>query len=208
MKDLKTRLEELSAGFAEDAKQKLKFIAPTKQEAYKEIKEEQLNTLAEAIEFIENPPTLIGKPMPQSLDLEEVILGALLVDSAAFTQIQEILKPEIFYNDKNALIFEAIQQLSAQRVAIDLVTVSEHLKRKGYTDFFYLTELINRVASSANLHFHARILVQKYMQRIIIQACVSTIQSALDDTVDVFELMQEIQRLEPVQIARHKTAVQ
>ena len=113
-----------------------------------------------------------GKLPPQALDLEEAVLGALMLEKNALTAVIDILSPESFYLDKHQKIFEAIKQLFYRSEAIDILTVTNELKKSGSLDIvggpYYITQLTNRVASAANVEFHARILLQKHIQRELI----------------------------------------
>ena len=72
-----------------------------------------------------------GHKQPQSLDMEEAVLGALLVDQEAYALVAEILKPESFYDKRNQLIFKAIQELNVAQRPVDIMTLQEHLEHNG-----------------------------------------------------------------------------
>jgi replicative DNA helicase len=133
---------------------------------------------------------VFGKVQPQALPLEEVILGALMLEKDAILSVSDILKPETFYSDSNATIYRAIMSLAAQSSPVDLLTVAERLKAMGEIDriggYYFLTELTQRVGSSANIEYHARIVAQKKIQRDIILASTEAIKIAYEDTDDVF----------------------
>ena len=132
---------------------------------------------------------------PQACDIERVVLGALMIDKDAFSVVSEILRPETFYEPRNQKIFKAIQTLSIDENPIDIMTVTEELKREGtLTDVggpAYIIELSSNVASSANIEYHAKILAQKFLARQLISFASVIETKAFDDTVDVDELMQE-----------------
>ena len=132
---------------------------------------------------------------PQACDIERVVLGALMIDKDAFSVVSEILRPETFYEPRNQKIFKAIQTLSIDENPIDIMTVTEELKREGtLTDIggpAYIIELSSNVASSANIEYHAKILAQKFLARQLISFASVIETKAFDDTVDVDELMQE-----------------
>lgn len=134
-----------------------------------------------------------GKIPPQAIDLEEAVLGALMLERDALTSVIELLKPEIFYKDAHQVIFKAIQNLFTKIQPIDILTVTNELKLMGELDTvggpFYITQLTNRIASAANIEFHTRILIQKFIQRELIRVSTETIRDSFEDTTDVFTLL-------------------
>ncbi len=136
-----------------------------------------------------------GKLPPQAVDLEEAVLGALMLEKDALAAVIDILKPEIFYKDAHQQIFSAIQRLFSKSEPIDILTVTNELKRSGELEIvggpFYITQLTNRVASAANVEYHARILLQKYIQRSLIGISTEIIHDAYEDTTDVFDLLDK-----------------
>lgn len=132
---------------------------------------------------------------PQAVDIEKMVLGALMVDKDAFSVVSEILHPETFYEPRSQKIYKAIQNLSLNEDPVDIMTVVEELKREGTLDDIggagYILELSERVASSAHIEYHAKILAQKYLARQLISFASVIETKAFDETVDVDELMQE-----------------
>lgn len=132
---------------------------------------------------------------PQAVDIEKMVLGALMVDKDAFSIVSEILHPETFYEPRSQKIYKAIQTLSLNEDPVDIMTVVEELKREGTLDEIggagYILELSERVASSAHIEYHAKILAQKYLARQLISFASVIETKAFDETVDVDELMQE-----------------
>lgn len=132
---------------------------------------------------------------PQAVDIEKMVLGALMVDKDAFSIVSEILHPETFYEPRSQKIYKAIQILSLNEDPVDIMTVVEELKREGTLDDIggagYILELSERVASSAHIEYHAKILAQKYLARQLISFASVIETKAFDETVDVDELMQE-----------------
>lgn len=124
-----------------------------------------------------------------------MVLGALMVDKDAFSVVSEILHPETFYEPRSQKIYKAIQTLSLNEDPVDIMTVVEELKREGTLDDIggagYILELSERVASSAHIEYHAKILAQKYLARQLISFASVIETKAFDETVDVDELMQE-----------------
>ncbi|WP_262733612.1 replicative DNA helicase [Gaetbulibacter sp. NE] len=134
-----------------------------------------------------------GKIPPQAIDLEEVVLGAMMIDKKGVDEVIDILSPEAFYKDAHKYIFEAIFKLFENSEPVDLLTVSSQLKKDAKLDLvggdFYLISLTQRVSSSAHIEFHARIILQKYIQRSLIKISSEIIEEAYDETKDVFDLL-------------------
>jgi replicative DNA helicase len=136
-----------------------------------------------------------GHLPPQALDIERIVLGALMIDKDAFSMVSEILHPETFYEPRNQKIYQAIQTLNLEEKPVDMMTVTEELKHEGTLEDVggpaYIVELSSHVASSANVEFHAHILAQKFLARELISYSSVIETKAFDETVDVDELMQE-----------------
>lgn len=136
-----------------------------------------------------------GRIPPQAIDLEEVVLGAMMLEKDAVNAIIDILKPEVFYKESHQKIFTAIFNLFAKSEAIDILTVTNELKFQGDLEIvggaYYISQLTNRVVSAANIEFHARILIQKHIQRELIHISSDIIRDAYEDTTDVFDLLDK-----------------
>lgn len=136
-----------------------------------------------------------GKIPPQALDLEEVVLGAMMIDKKGVDEVIDILSPEAFYKDAHKHIFEAIFKLFENSEPVDLLTVSSQLKKDAKLELvggdFYLISLTQRVSSSAHIEFHARIILQKFIQRSLIKISNEIIEDAYDETKDVFDLLDQ-----------------
>ncbi len=136
-----------------------------------------------------------GHLQPQAVELERVVLGALLIDSDAYTVVNEILRPETFYEQKHQQIYEAIRRLNFDQRPVDFITVTEELKKLGTLEMVggqaYIVELSAGVASSAHVEYHAKILAQKYLARQLISFASVIETKAFDESTDVDELMQE-----------------
>ncbi|NAY93359.1 replicative DNA helicase [Muricauda sp. JGD-17] len=134
-----------------------------------------------------------GKIPPQAVDLEEVVLGAMMIDKKGVDEVIDILHPDVFYKDAHRFIYEAIFKLFETSEPVDLLTVSAQLKKEGKLEIvggdFYLIKLTQKVASSAHIEFHARIILQKYIQRSLIKISNEIIEDAYDDGTDVFDLL-------------------
>ena len=134
-----------------------------------------------------------GKIPPQAIDLEEAVLGAMMIDKKGIDDVIDILHSDAFYEIRHQEIYAAIYELFQNSQPIDLLTVSSLLKKKGKLDLaggdFYLIRLTQKVASSAHIEFHARIILQKYIQRKLISISSEIIESSYDETTDVFDLL-------------------
>jgi len=138
---------------------------------------------------------MFGKVPPQAKDLEEAVLGAIMIEKNAFDVVIEILKPECFYLESHQRIFRAMQGLQQKNSPIDLLTVVEELKFREEIDLvggpYYVTRLTNAVVSSANIETHARIVLQKFIQRELIRISGEIIGDAYEDSTDVFDLLDD-----------------
>ena len=136
-----------------------------------------------------------GKIPPQAIDLEEAVLGAMLIDEKGVNEIIELLSPEVFYKRSHQLIYESIERLFRESEPIDLLTVSADLKKnKNFEPAggdFYLISLSQKVSSSAHIEFHSRIILQKYIQRKLITISNEIIQKSYNESTDVMDLLDE-----------------
>ncbi len=141
---------------------------------------------------------VFGKVPPQAPQLEEAVLGALMLDKDAISIVIDILRPESFYSDAHQQIYRAVMRLFEKSNPIDLLTVTEELKKSGDLEViggpYYLVELTNRVISAANIEYHARIIAQKHIQRELIGASTKIIRDAFEDTTDVFDLLDSAEQ--------------
>ena len=132
---------------------------------------------------------------PQALEVEKAVLGALMIDKDAYVVICETLRPESFYEPRNQMVYAAIHDLSMEEKPIDILTVTEQLAKTGNLDEVggpaYVAELSSRVASSANIEYHANIVAQKSLARQLISFASVIETKAFDETIDVDDLMQE-----------------
>lgn len=136
-----------------------------------------------------------GKVPPQAIDLEEAVLGAIMLEKDALAAIIDVIRPDAFYKEAHQIIYQSITRLFAKTEPIDILTVTNELKFTGELEAaggpFYLAQLTNRVASSANTEFHARIILQKFIQRELIRISSEIIRDAYEDTTDVFSLLDK-----------------
>lgn len=139
-----------------------------------------------------------GRIPPQAVELEEAVLGALLIDNSALNQVIDILSPEAFYKDQHAKIYQTIHDLFGRSEAIDILTVAQDLRKKGFLEIvggeYYLVQLSQRVSSSAHIEYHARIIVQKHIQRELIRISSEIINEAFDESADVLDLLDKAEQ--------------
>ncbi len=136
-----------------------------------------------------------GKIPPQALDLEQAVLGALMIDKKGLDEAIDILDPDFFYKIEHQEIYETIKTLFNDSQPIDILTVSNALKQKGKLDQiggdYYLVQLTQKVSSAAHIEYHSRIIQQKYIQRRLIQISSQIIDKSYDETTDVFDLLDD-----------------
>ena len=138
--------------------------------------------------------TTEGRVPPQATDIEEAVLGAILLEKEAFSEISTILEPESFYVNAHQTIFEVMRDLSLEEQPIDLHTVSQRLQREGKLDQVggmpFLVDLSNRVISAGNLEYHAMIVAQKALSRNLIKFSTEVLTAAYEDTIDIEDQME------------------
>jgi replicative DNA helicase len=144
------------------------------------------------------PYSGLGKLPPQAIDLEEAVLGALMLEKDALSSVIDILKADVFYKDSHQKIFATIRTLFEKSSPVDILTVTAQLRQQGELEMiggaYYITELTNRVASAANIEYHSRIIIQKFIQRELIRISTEVIQSAYEDTSDVLDLLDKAEK--------------
>ncbi|MDR2127100.1 MAG: replicative DNA helicase [Prevotellaceae bacterium] len=140
----------------------------------------------------------LGKVPPQALQLEEAVLGSMMIEQDLFIDLQSILKPDSFYKESHKKIYSAMQELAAGQNPIDLYTVIEKLKSQSILNDVggepYLIELTKKVASGAHAEYHARIVAQRFIQRELIRIASNIQKTAFDETLDVNDLLNEAQQ--------------
>ena len=134
-----------------------------------------------------------GTVPPQALELEEAVLGALMLESDSIIAVQEYITADAFYTEEHRLIYKAVESLSAELKPIDLYTVTERLKvrkeLKKVGGAAYLAQLTQKVGSAANVEFHAKIIAQKYVQRELIRSATEIQRRSYDEDQDVTDLI-------------------
>ncbi|MBI3233790.1 MAG: replicative DNA helicase, partial [Bacteroidetes bacterium] len=139
-----------------------------------------------------------GKLPPQATDLEEAILGAIMLEKEVMDKVSQILRPEAFYKETHQMIFEACLKLADRVQPIDIITVTQELRKMEKLDIvggpFAITQLTNRVASAAHVEYHARIIAQKHIQRELIRISSEIQTEAYKEENDVFELLDDAEK--------------
>ena len=135
----------------------------------------------------------LGKIPPQALDLEEAVLGAMMLEKNAALEILDLLIPESFYIEAHQKIYKAISSLSSEYKPVDMLTVTEELRRNNELEevggAYYVSKLTSNIGSAVHLEFHARIVAQKYIQRELIRVASDIQRQAYDDGVDILDLL-------------------
>ena len=138
---------------------------------------------------------LIGKVPPQALELEEAVLGALMLEKDALSAVVDILKPGSFYKEGHAAIYQAILDLFNDSQPVDLLTVTNQLRKDGTLELaggaYAVTNLTTKVNSAANVEYHARIITEMAIKRELIRVASEIHHDAYEDTTDVFELLDK-----------------
>lgn len=137
----------------------------------------------------------LGKLPPQAVDLEEAVLGAMMLEPTALNAVIDILKPDSFYKDAHSKIYSAMMTLFTKGEPVDILTVTHTLRKENNLELvggpLYISQLTNRIASAANIESHARIIAQKYIQRELIRISNDIIKDAYEESTDVFDLLDK-----------------
>jgi replicative DNA helicase len=147
---------------------------------------------------IQDIPSGFGKLPPQAIDLEQAVVGALLLERDALTTVISFLKAEHFYDSRHSAIYSAVVTLFQNTSPVDMRTVVHQLRVNGTLEFsggaYYVAELTSKVSSAANIEYHARIIVEMTMKRNLITLSSQLTQDAYEDSVDVFELLDKVEQ--------------
>lgn len=140
----------------------------------------------------------LGKVLPNARDLEQSVLGALLIESKAFIEVESILSVSDFYDERHQIIYKGISNLSQKRKPVDMVMILEELRQMGELTNIggatYIAELTDKVSSAAHIVFHSQIIVQKAISRRIIEAATRLIEKGYDETTDVDDLIEQFEQ--------------
>ena len=139
----------------------------------------------------------MGNKPPQALDVEEAVLGAMLLEQSCVDLAMEELQPSCFYDPKHRMVFEAMSSLVLDHTSVDIITVSNRLKEKGNLDAVggpaVLALLTEKVGSAAHMEYYVKILKQKTIQRDLITASYDILKDAYNDSVPVDDLIDKAQ---------------
>ncbi len=147
---------------------------------------------------MDGQPGLLHKLPPQSVEMEQGILGAVLLENEALVKVLEVLEEQDFYQDAHRWIYQTMIELFEENVPIDLLTVSERLRKKDRLDAIggasYLTELVETVPTAANVVHHARIVRDKAVLRGLIQTATAIVTESYDEADDVETLLDRAEQ--------------
>ena len=139
-----------------------------------------------------------GKLPPQAIDLEEAVLGALMIDKKGLDEVIDILEPEYFYKPEHQELYRVVKDLFNNSQPIDILTVSQALRKAGTLNKVggdvYLVQLSQKVSNAAHIEFHSRIIQQKFIQRRLIEVSSQIIDKSYDETTDVFDLLDNAEK--------------
>lgn len=140
----------------------------------------------------------IGRIMPNALELEDAVIGALLAEPSSFSKIDNVISPDDFYNQSNAIIFKAMRNLVSKRAPIDMLTVTEELNSMGELKniggAYRISELSSKVAGASHIGYHARIIKDKSMARKLIEITSKAQSSAYDSSEDISDTMEQLEK--------------
>ena len=136
-----------------------------------------------------------GHVMPQAPEVEKAVLGALMIDKDAYLEVCDLLRPESFYEPRNQMVYEAIMRLSVEQSPVDVLTVTDKLGKMGKLDEMggpaYIAELSSKVATSANIEYHTKVVAEKYLSRQMIHYVSVIGKKTFDETYDIKDVIQE-----------------
>ncbi len=139
----------------------------------------------------------MGNKPPQALDVEEAVIGALLIEPSCVDDSVEELTPSAFYSEKHRMIYQAIVALVNEHSSVDLLTVSQKLKEQGNFEVVggasALAQLTQKVGAAAHIEYYIKILKQKCIQRELITASYAILKDSYDDSVNVDQLIDMAQ---------------
>ena len=144
-------------------------------------------------------PLELARVQPQAPEIEKAVLGALMIDRDAYMEVCNVLRAESFYEPRNQMIYEAIVKLSAEENPVDVLTVTDKLAKIGKLEDVggpgYVADLSSRVATSANIVYHANIVAEKYLARQMIHYVGTIGNKAFDETYDIKDVVQEAESI-------------
>lgn len=157
---------------------------------FRKFKAEQWKSARSKAQFTDD-----AKIQPQDKDIEDAVLGALMLERDAYAIVCDLLRPESFYDPGNQKIYAAINKLGVMQQPIDMLTVTQQLRADGALDDVggpvRISELTSNVASAAHIEYHARIVAQKFLARRLISFCSEIEKKSFDESYDIDDLLQE-----------------
>ncbi|MCU0440526.1 MAG: replicative DNA helicase [Raineya sp.] len=164
-----------------------------------EVNENRTSVGSKKLKPLTNSLQTLGKVQPQARELEEAILGALMLEKNAMMDVADVLHTDCFYDPRHQDIFKAILELFAESQPVDILTVKQRLQKMGKLETaggaYYLAELTSKVNSAANIEYHARIVLEAYIKRSIIEIVGKLGTMAYEDTTDVFDLLDTAEQM-------------
>lgn len=146
---------------------------------------------------MKNNETIFGKVPPQSIELEKAVLGALMLEKNAIIDVLDILTVDSFYKESHQVIFKSVIDLFSKSEPIDLLTVTQSLRKNGTLDIaggaLYVTELTSKVSSAANIEYHSRIIYEQFLKRELIRISSDVQKGSFEETTDVFDLIGRLE---------------
>lgn len=140
----------------------------------------------------------LGKLAPQAIDLEEAVVGAVMLEKTAIDQVIEFLLPEHFYDKRHQIIYRAVLDLTAEGSPTDMRSIVMTLRKAGEIESaggaYYIADLTSKVSSSANLSYHGHLLIEMAGKRRMIESCAKVLTDAYSDETDFFELLEFLER--------------
>lgn len=141
--------------------------------------------------------TLLGKIPPQAIEFEQAVLGAILLEREAIISVLDVLTPEKFYKSQHSAIYGAILALYGKGEPIDILSVRNYLSKSGELESiggaYYLSELTSKIASSANIEYHCRIIIEKWMLRELIRNGQAAVEAGYAHDTDEFEAIEQLE---------------
>ena len=157
---------------------------------FRKFKAEQWKSARSKAQFTDD-----AKIQPQDKEIEDAVLGALMLERGAYAIVCDLLRPESFYDPGNQKIYAAINKLGVMQQPIDMLTVTQQLRADGALDDVggpvRISELTSNVASAAHIEYHARIVAQKFLARRLISFCSEIEKKSFDESYDIDDLLQE-----------------
>ncbi len=142
---------------------------------------------------------LLGRVPPQATDLEEAILGALLLEKNVLDQVKGFLMHEHFYDERHAIIYKQIQEMDKSNIPIDMRSIVNELRKSGNIELaggaYYIAELTSKVSSAANIVYHTRSMIEYAIKRELIKYGAEVINDSYDDTKDVFRNLDKAEEM-------------